>query len=125
MHYRQEGNRLIAIQGTTTMWLEPWGKNSLRVRMTKEAFMDANDWALIETPADCTAEIKIEETTLLEPWIPEAERETAARRVQIASITSGNITASFNGEGWLRFTNQNGDILTEEYCLRSGAHPRW
>ena len=55
MHYRQEGNRLIAVQGTATMWLEPWGKNSLRVRMTKEAVMDANDWALTELPADCGA----------------------------------------------------------------------
>ncbi len=115
MHYRQEGNRLIAVQGTVTMWLEPWGKNSLRVRMTKEAVMDANDWALTELPADCKAEITIEETTLIEPWIPEAEREAAARRVQIASITNGAITASFNGEGWLKFTNRNGEILTEEY----------
>ncbi len=46
MYITIDKNRLIMIRGKQTLWIEPWGKNSLRVRMTGEACMDTNDWAL-------------------------------------------------------------------------------
>ena len=48
MRVYEENNRLVIADGTLTLWLEPWGENSFRVRMTKEAQMDAHDWALTE-----------------------------------------------------------------------------
>ena len=42
----QESNRLIIKDGFGTVWIEPWGKNSVRVRMTADRKMDSNDWAL-------------------------------------------------------------------------------
>ena len=48
MRVYEENNRLVIADGTSTLWLEPWGENSFRVRMTKEARMDAQDWALTE-----------------------------------------------------------------------------
>ena len=48
MRVYEENNRLVIADGTSTLWLEPWGENSFRVRMTKEAQMDAHDWALTE-----------------------------------------------------------------------------
>ncbi|MNW03575.1 hypothetical protein D3C71_1995300 [compost metagenome] len=50
MKFYQTGSRLIGTSGKETIWIEPWGANSLRVRMTKEAIMDANDWALLDAP---------------------------------------------------------------------------
>jgi alpha-D-xyloside xylohydrolase len=115
MKYSQSGNRLIATSGKETIWIEPWGGNSLRVRMTKEAVMDANDWALLDTPAETFAKITIEEVELVEPWIQESEKAKYTQKSQIASIQNGEIIASFNAEGWLTFKNSDGKILTEEY----------
>lgn len=117
MKFIQQENRLIGMQGLETIWIEPWGKNSLRIRMTKEAVMDPNNWALGEQPptSEDTAEISISEVELVEPWIPEAERAQHTRRSQVASIRNGEIMASFNAEGWLSFTNGEGKLLTEEY----------
>jgi alpha-D-xyloside xylohydrolase len=115
MKFIKKGNRLIGRSGSETIWVEPWGENSLRVRMTKEAVMDANDWALIDKPAVSSSKIIIEDVELVEPWIKEANREKHAQKTQIASIQNGEIIASFNGEGWLTFKNSDGKTLTEEY----------
>lgn len=115
MQFTQDGKRLIGRSGSETIWIEPWGENSLRVRMTKEAHMDPNDWALIDTPASTACKITIEDVELVEPWIEESEKAKRAVKTQIASIQNGEIIASFNGEGWLTFKNSDGKILTEEY----------
>lgn len=115
MKFTQNGKRLMGRSGSETIWIEPWGENSLRVRMTKEAHMDQNDWALIDTPANTSCKIKIEDVELVEPWIEESERAAHAVKTQVASIQNGEIIASFNGEGWLTFKNSDGKILTEEY----------
>lgn len=114
MKYEIKDNRLIAYDGETTIWVEPWGTNSLRVRMTKEAYMDPNDWALTEQTAAGKAEIKIEELEVLEPWYRNAP-EGHAKKLPTAQITNGNITAKFNIEGWLFFENEKGETLTQEY----------
>jgi alpha-D-xyloside xylohydrolase len=115
MKFIQSGNRLIGKAGSETIWIEPWGENSLRVRITKEATMDTNDWALIDTPEITSAKIIIEDVELIEPWIKESEKRKCAQKSQIASIQNGEIIASFNGEGWMSFKNIDGKILTEEY----------
>ena len=115
MKFTQNGNRLIGKVGVETIWVEPWGQNSLRVRMTKEAVMDPNDWALIDAPEVVETTIVIEDVELVEPWVDESEKEERAFKSQIASIQNGEITASFNAEGWLTFKNSEGKILLEEY----------
>lgn len=115
MKFTQQGSRLIGRQGRETVWVEPWGRNSLRVRMTKEPYMDQNDWALIDMPAKMPAKIEIKDIELVEPWILESEKEAKAQKTQVASIRNGEIIACFNGEGWLSFKNAEGKILTEEY----------
>lgn len=115
MKFIKNGNRLIGRSGSETIWIEPWGENSLRIRMTREAVMDANDWALIDIPEVTPSNIVIEEVELVEPWIKESEKAKHVQKSQIASIQNGEIIASFNAEGWLTFKNSNGKILTEEY----------
>lgn len=115
MKFIKSGNRLIGRSGLETIWIEPWGENSLRVRMTREADMDRNDWALIDEPEATSSNIVIEEIELVEPWIKASEKAKHAQKSQIASIQNGEIIASFNAEGWLTFKNSDGKILTEEY----------
>ena len=115
MKFSRVGKRLIGKAGAETIWIEPWGENSLRVRMTKEAVMDPNDWALLDAPPTTSSVITIDEVELIEPWIQESEKATRAIKSQIASIQNGELIASFNAEGWLSFTNSDGQLLTEEY----------
>jgi len=116
MKYTQSGNRLIGRQGQETIWVEPWGRNSLRVRVTREAQMDPHDWALTDKPAaESDGNITIEEVELVEPWIPEVQKAAHTQRAQTASIRNGEITACFNAEGWLTFLNNEGQVLTQEY----------
>jgi alpha-D-xyloside xylohydrolase len=102
------------MEGELAIWIEPWGDNSLRVRMTKEANMDANDWALIEEIPQGKATIKIEEIEVVEPWYKN-DPEEHIQKCTIAKITNGTITAKFNLEGWLSFWNDKEECLTAEY----------
>jgi alpha-D-xyloside xylohydrolase len=115
MNFTRVGNRLVGKAGVETIWVEPWGANSLRVRMTKEPQMDANDWALIDVPQETEAQIVIADVELIEPWICAAEREQHVQQAQTASIQNGDLIASFNAEGWLSFHTRDGERLTEEY----------
>lgn len=84
--YRYEAERLV---------IEPWGANSLRVRATKLAQMDPEDWALLPPQEH-----------------PEPVIET---RADGGSITNGKIRAEINLIGKLTFYNAKGDVLLEEY----------
>ena len=57
--FRQENGRLIYTYDGETMWIEPWGENSLRIRATKNRAMEDTDWALLPQPEQET-EIRIE-----------------------------------------------------------------
>ena len=48
MTIHDDGKRLTLSQGGTTLRMEAWGEHSIRVRMTKEAEMNTEDWALTE-----------------------------------------------------------------------------
>ena len=63
MRVWQESNRLVIGDGRYTLWIEPWGVNSFRVRMTGEAVMDDNDWALNEKVCECVPQISCGRTS--------------------------------------------------------------
>ena len=129
MMYRREHNVLIAQEGNTTVYIQPWGANALRVQMTKEQQLDSNTWALSEPAAGTELSpgtelpvsaqmpsITIQEISFSQPWLkhyPEAQKNI--ERAYIASITNGKITASFNHEGWLTFTNDKDEVLLKEF----------
>lgn len=93
MAYKINGNKLIYRNDSEILQLEPWGKNSLRIRGTKTPEISKEPWALLE-PEPCEAQIKVEGKT--------------------ASITNGKLTASFNEFGWLTYYNDKGEVLLEE-----------
>jgi alpha-D-xyloside xylohydrolase len=89
------GNTLIRQYDCEKMYIEPWGRNSLRVRCTKQAeILENTDWALL-TQEDCSPNITINGDE--------------------ASIENGRIRADIDAGGKVTFYNQKGDILLEEY----------
>jgi alpha-D-xyloside xylohydrolase len=92
--FKTIGNRLIRQYDSETLWVEPWGDHSLRVRATHIACMQEEDWALLPQEAG-NAKIVIEE--------------------QKASIENGKIRAEITSAGKITFYNQKGKVLLEEY----------
>lgn len=115
MAVRQDGNKLIIERGVSQVWIEPWGKNSLRVRMTCEPHMDPNDWALCEKVKECTPEITFEEIDTTDPWYKGEEWAKYHQTGIVATLKNGNIVAKVNPEGWISYYNAKGELLTEEY----------
>lgn len=93
MRVWQEDNRLVIGDGRYTLWLEPWGNNSFRVRMTGEAVMDGNDWALTEKVPECVPEISFEEVDTTDPWYKGDEYRKYHQTGRIYTIRNGKITA--------------------------------
>ena len=52
--FQSTGRRLIWRRDAQTLWIEPWGENSLRVRATAEAAMPESAKRAITTRASAT-----------------------------------------------------------------------
>ena len=103
MAFKVDGNKLIYRNDGEILQLEPWGRNSLRIRGTKTSEISREPWALLEPDIKCKAEIHVD-----------------GKR---ASITNGKITAQFNEYGWLTYYNQKKETLLEErWRVHSGGH---
>lgn len=115
MHIYQEGNKVIIAEGKSAVWVEPWGRNSIRVRMTAQPAMDGNDWALTEPVEETTPEITFETVDVTDPWYQGEEWAKYHQTGTQARMVNGKITVKVSHEGWLSFYNQRGELLTEEY----------
>ena len=115
MRIEQSGSRLILSEGKKQVWIEPWGENSLRVRMTAESEMDQNDWALSERISSGDSQIEFETVDATDPWYQSQEYSDYHMTGKQAMLTNGNITAKVSFEGWISFYNQKGELLTQEY----------
>lgn len=112
---REENNRLVIEEGLTKVYIECWGRDSLRVRMTAEPKMDENDWALCEPVEEVIPEITFETVDTTDPWYRGEEWKKYHMTGTVATIKNGKIMARVNPEGWISFLNDKGEILTEEY----------
>ena len=115
MRIYQDGNRLVIAENKSQVWIEPWGKNSLRVRMTAQPEMDKNDWALTEEVEDCKADISYEEIDVTDPWYKSEEYAHYHQTAKEWTLKNGKITAKVSYEGWISYYNQKGELLTAEY----------
>ncbi len=118
MHITVEGTRIVIGAGMNQMWIEPWGPDGIRVRMTNEAEMDARDWALTEPVPETDARVEVEEVDMTDPWYRSEEWARYHRTGTVYRLVNGKITAKVNEEGWLSFYNQNGKLLLAE-CWRN------
>ena len=101
MRVYEENNRLVIADGTLTLWLEPWGENSFRVRMTKEAQMDAHDWALTEEVKMCPLQVECKEVDTTDPWYKGEEFAKYHQTGKVYTVKNGKITAVISPEGWI------------------------
>lgn len=115
MRIFQENNKIVIAEGISQVWIEPWGKHSFRVRMTKEPVMDGNDWALSEKMDEIMPEITFTEVDTTDPWYQADEYKKYHSKGQEVTMVNGKITAKISHEGWISFYNQKGELLTEEY----------
>lgn len=90
----QENGRLIRKYDSEKIWIEPWGRDSLRVRVTRNRAMEEESWALL-LPEEYKPEIVIEG--------------------QKATIRNGKITAIIREDGRISFENQDGKLLLREH----------
>ncbi|MBE6935455.1 MAG: glycoside hydrolase family 31 protein [Ruminococcaceae bacterium] len=90
---KKDGNRLMIRNDTEQVWIEPWGKNSFRVRATHMLEMPADDWALLPVPAVET-EIEIGENG--------------------ARIRNGKIVAKVSKVGLITLEDADGKLLLKE-----------
>lgn len=115
MTVRQEGNRLIIEKGVSQVWIESWGRNSVRVRMAGEPKMDENDWALTEKVPECDPQITVKEVDITDPWYQGEEWSKYHKMGKEYTLINGKITVKVNAEGWISFYDQKGNLLTAEY----------
>ena len=121
---KTDGKKLIIEDGFGTVWIEAWGKDSVRVRMTKDRFMDKNDWALEDSAGQIlklpSAEIKIDNVDTTYPWAKHFDSETnqiEKTSGQTASLKNGRMLVKVNYENWISFWKiENGkeELLFEE-----------
>ena len=105
--FTQDGCRLVYHYDFETVWIEPWGTDSFRVRATVRCAMEEEkNWALLPAPEGRTADIVIGD--------------------EGACITNGNLTAKLENSGRLSFWRGEKLLLCEflrnrkdtdaEYC---------
>lgn len=96
---KKAANGLYWEHAAEQVLIQPWGKDSLRFRVTKNShFTPDQDWALAYSKEHTGSydQIKLDE------------------EANSCAISNGNITASINRFGWLTITNQDGKVLLEE-----------
>lgn len=96
----KENNRLIRRYDKEIIWIEPWGENAFRVRVTQNREMDCNDWALLPQ-TESKAEVELSEKS--------------------ASIRNGKLLAKIGEDGQISFSNDKGRLLLEEYLRTEEA----
>jgi len=111
----QEKNRLIIREGVSQLWIDPWGVDGVRIRMTMEPEMDGHDWALTEPVEALEPVITCEEIDYTDPWYKGEEWAHYHQTAKVYTFTNGKLTVKVGPEGWLSFYNQKGELLTEEY----------
>ena len=123
MIFTATDDRLAIRRGTELVWIEPWGKDGLRVRATRRDGMSGRNWALMEAVPELKAEISIEEIDATEPWY--RDRPERRRTARVARIINGGIAAEVDEEGWITFKNSRGGELTREYWRQRNRIDRY
>ncbi len=114
MEFTAVSNALIARRAGETLVIEPWGKNSLRVRAWMYEGGNAPDWALTEEPEAAQARIAVGETDF-------RNGDGSFTRVPCAEIENGRIRATVNHAGVISFFRDGSLILREYYRMYGGT----
>ena len=97
---QNENSRLIRTCGYEKLCIEPWGRDSLRVRATRDRDFTDEHWALLP-PEESSADVSI--------------------TGDAASIRNGKIYAEISDEGDITFYRNDGKMILKEY-VRNRNH---
>ena len=110
MEFTREGAALVCRRLGETLLLEPWGKDALRVRAAMAETVEAEPWALTETPETSESEIRIGENGAM----------IACGSLR-AEVNAFGVLSFFRGEKLLLrefYRNYGGTISRESRCLK-------
>ncbi|HEY5741908.1 MAG TPA: hypothetical protein VIS99_05145, partial [Terrimicrobiaceae bacterium] len=93
---RREANSLVREFAGEKLVIEPWGRDSLRVRSSMRPAFEDHEWALLRGERSESPEISIPGDGS-------------------AAITHGRVTARIDPRGQIAFFNQKGELLLEEF----------
>ena len=110
-----QNKRLILQYGVNILWIDPWGPDGIRVRMSAEPEMDGRDFALTEPVMETDAYITSEKTDMTDPWYREEKWERYHMEGTVFRLINGKITAEVGEEGWITFLDAKGNVLLKEY----------
>lgn len=101
MQFETANGVLIARNGGEMLRIEPWGKNSLRVRATMLPELSNQDWALTETPESSHAEVECHELTtglvtalLISVSLPLSQMDAYAPLLTLQALSHFTVTAN-------------------------------
>ena len=114
MRFQTENGVLIAQANGETLRIEPWGKDSLRVRATMLPEFSGKNWALTEVPEK--TEAKAEQFA-----VDHLEIDGSMGKRTSASITNGKIRAVVNFAGVITFYKEDQEILREYHRCYDGT----
>ena len=114
MKFIIEKNALIFFHQGEMCRIEAWGKDSLRIRSTKQGKWTGNLWALTEKVEPTDAQVVIDEE---DHWVGDG---TIDKR-EIATITNGRIKAVVNFVGIISLYRDDKLILREYYRMYDGT----
>ena len=117
MTFIKDGSALVCFHQGEQLRIEPWGKDSLRVRATMQGKFSGNDWALTEPVEPAPTQIVIEE---VDHWVGDG---TLDKR-PAASIINGRIRATVNHAGVISFYKDDQLILREYFRAYDGTISR-
>ncbi|MDE7359836.1 MAG: family 31 glucosidase [Lachnospiraceae bacterium] len=114
MTFEKENGALVCRRMGETLRIEPWGKDSFRVRASMFPEFTGNDWALTETAGKCDAQITIEEE---DHWVGDGTID----KKEIAAIVNGRLKAVVNFAGVISFYRDHKLILREYFRNYDGT----
>lgn len=89
-----ENNRLVFRYDAETLWIEPWGRDSLRVRATHNATMHRDDWALLEPAPAAPGDVELNQYDLSAAADQAARTLSLSAGVGSATGLAGRVAAS-------------------------------
>jgi len=108
---------LLCLHQGETLRIEPWGRDSLRVRATMQRAFSGKDWALSESPEKRGAAITVEK---VDHWAGDGSID----KRELASIVNGRIRATVNHAGVISFYRDDRLILREYFRAYDGTISR-
>ena len=114
MRFEKDNGALVFFRKGEQVRIEPWGKNSFRVRAGMRPKFTGSRWALTEEVEEVKTQILVEE---VDHWVGDGSIDKRER----ATIVNGRIKAVVNHAGVITFYKDDHVILREYFRLYDGT----